>query len=130
MPGEGMREGTIGSLLTGYYDSTQEETATYGRSQKLIYAGNVGTGLTNAELVRLQHYLQPLIRPTSPFSGSQVKGAVYTEPELVCDVEFTEWTQGGIMRHPSFKGLRFDKEPHEVVREKRTAPGPAEDKGG
>ena len=44
------------------------------------------------------------------------------EPELVCEVEFTEWTGAGILRHPSYKGLRDDREPREVVRE-GPAPG-------
>lgn len=43
--------------------------------------------------------------------------AVWVEPELVCDVEYTEWTRDGRLRHPSFKGLREDVPPDEVVRE-------------
>jgi bifunctional non-homologous end joining protein LigD len=67
--------------------------------------------------------LAPLERGTSPFAaGTSLPGvrpgeARFVEPRLVAEVEFGEWTAGGTMRHPSFKGLRDDKAPEEVVRE-------------
>ena len=126
-PGEGGRRGRIGSLLVGYWDSTPEEAEELGREQKLVYAGGVGTGFTEAMLDRLTGLLTPLVRETSPFELGEdpiVKTryrpggpAVFCEPELVCEVEFTEWTFEGTLRQPAFKGLRDDKDSREVVRE-------------
>jgi bifunctional non-homologous end joining protein LigD len=126
-PGEGGRRGRIGSLLMGYWDSTPEEAARMGREQKLVYAGGVGTGFTEAMLDRLRDLLFPTVRETSPFelgedpiakSRYRPGGpAVFCEPELVCEVEFTEWTFEGTLRQPAFKGLRDDKDPRQVVRE-------------
>jgi len=55
----------------------------------------------------------------SPFAGGEIpRGSRFVEPQLVCEVEFTEWTtKTGQLRHPSFKGMRLDKDPGEVVRE-------------
>jgi len=62
--------------------------------------------------------LAPLARDTSPFEGRQPpRGARFVEPRLVVEVAFTEWTRAGTLRHPVFKGLREDKDAHEVVRE-------------
>jgi bifunctional non-homologous end joining protein LigD len=86
--------------------------------QQLVYAGKVGTGFTDLTLDRLAEALRPLRRATSPFYQCPgEKGAVFVEPLLVCEVEFTQWTTHNIMRHPSFKGLRTDKGPRDVVRE-------------
>ena len=108
LPGAGAREGRIGALLVGYYDGP-----------KLVYAGKVGTGFTEKMLDRLQSLLEPLRSDTSPFdAGMQPpKGAIFVEPRLVGEFEFTEWTRTGHLRHPSFKGLREDKDPRTVVRE-------------
>ncbi len=107
LPGEGRRGGTIGALLVGYYEDGA-----------FRYAGNVGTGFTDAELDRLQRLLDPLRTEASPFAEGNVdRRAVYVHPALVAEVEFTEWTQAGILRHPSYKGLRDDRDPREVVRE-------------
>ncbi|HEX2039715.1 MAG TPA: non-homologous end-joining DNA ligase [Acidimicrobiales bacterium] len=101
------REGRIGALLVGYYDDGV-----------LRFAGKVGTGYTDRTLEELAATLAPLARDTSPF-GTKVpyKKPNWVEPVLVCEVEFTEWTAGGTLRHPSYKGLRDDKRPHDVVRE-------------
>jgi bifunctional non-homologous end joining protein LigD len=108
----------IGSLLVGYFDITPQQAAQTGQAQRLIYAGGVGTGFTEATLNKLLTLLNPLRRETSPFSTKPPKpDAIFVEPKLVCEVEFTEWTQTHIMRHPAFKGLRMDKEAAEVVRE-------------
>ena len=68
---------------------------------------------------RLGKLLTPLKREDSPFSAGErsPRGAIFVEPELVAEVEFTEWTSAGILRHPSYKGLREDKAAREVVRE-------------
>ncbi len=105
--GEGARSGSFGSLLVGYYDGDE-----------LHYAGNVGTGFTDRVLADLAARLAPLRRSTSPFVDlPKAKHVVFVEPELVAEVEFREWTGDGRLRAPSFKGLRTDKEPHDVVRE-------------
>nr|MBA2513263.1 hypothetical protein [Solirubrobacterales bacterium] len=71
--------------------------------------GRVGTGFTQAELARVGGLLAARPRPDSPFAGRQPPKAVrFVEPDLVCEVEYTEWTQARTIRHPSYKGLRDD----------------------
>jgi bifunctional non-homologous end joining protein LigD len=111
LPGEGRRRARIGALLVGYHDDGE-----------LRFAGRVGTGFTDATLADLGRRLGQLERDTSPFRGRGVpRGAVFCEPELVAEIEFSEWTRAGILRAASYKGLRFDKDPAEVVREDRLA---------
>ena len=71
------------------------------------------------ELDRLAGLLGPLERSSSPFEAGPAtpKGAVFVEPRLVAEVEFTEWTRDRILRHPAYKGLRDDKPARDVVRE-------------
>ena len=108
LPGAGNRTGRIGALLAGYHD---DEGA-------LRFAGKVGTGFTDAELTRLGQLFEPLARATSPFADKvPYKAARFLEPTLVAEVEFTEWTHTGTLRHPSYKGLRDDKPARAVVRE-------------
>jgi bifunctional non-homologous end joining protein LigD len=105
-PGEGRREGSIGSLALGL-------PVTGG----LTYVGNVGTGFTDKELRRLEGVLGPMRTDENPFvENSQYlkKGTVFVEPRLVTDVEYTERTNEGILRHPSYKGERIDKSPADV----------------
>lgn len=118
MPGEGGRSGQVGSLLVGYYDSTPEEAAGLERPQMLVFAGGVGTGFTHDELDRLTRMLKARARLSSPFDVGRPKrrGARWCELELVCEVEFREWTREGTLRAPAYKGLRDDKDPREVVR--------------
>ena len=106
--GEGRRAGTIGALLVGYYDDG-----------KLIYAGHVGTGFTDRLLDELRKEMAPLVRPDSPFDNPvpRLNNATFVEPKLVGEVQFSEWTRDGTLRQPSFKGLREDKDPRQVVRE-------------
>jgi bifunctional non-homologous end joining protein LigD len=67
--------------------------------------------------------MAPLRRETSPIDiGKPPKNATFVEPVLVAEVEFTEWTRDGTLRHPSFKGLRDDKDPREVLRETAVSP--------
>lgn len=110
--GTGRRSGTIGSLLLGVHDD----------DGRLVYAGHVGTGFTDAMLDELMGELAPLARGTSPFAApvpaAHARGARWTEPRLVGEVAFAEWTEDGSLRHPSWRGLRPDKEPGDVVIER------------
>jgi bifunctional non-homologous end joining protein LigD len=124
-PGEGNREGYLGSLLVGVYDA-----------RMLRYCGKVGTGFKSRDLDRLDKLLaereidqppfdpppprlvsldQPPFDPPPPRLVSRV--AHWVRPDLVAEVEFGEWTEDGILRHPSYLGLRDDKPATDVVRE-------------
>jgi bifunctional non-homologous end joining protein LigD len=109
-PGEGNREGYLGSLLVGVYESGT-----------LRYCGKVGTGFKSAELERLRKQLGQRELGTSPFDPPPprpvARRARWVRPELVAEVEFGEWTDEAILRHPSYLGLRDDKSPGDVVRE-------------
>ncbi|HVF32294.1 MAG TPA: non-homologous end-joining DNA ligase [Acidimicrobiales bacterium] len=108
LPGAGNRTGRIGALLAGYHDD----------EGRLRFAGKVGTGFTDSELTRLGKLFARLDRPTSPFDDKvPYKLARFLEPSLVAEIEFTEWTHNGTLRHPSYKGLRDDKPASAVVRE-------------
>jgi bifunctional non-homologous end joining protein LigD len=114
VPGDGKRRDRIGALLVGVRDD----------DGSLRHVGRVGTGFTEAELDRLADKLRPLEREDSPFApgGPKIpRGAVFAEPELVAEVEFREWTDGGQLRAPSYKGLRDDKPSELVVREEANA---------
>jgi bifunctional non-homologous end joining protein LigD len=116
--GAGRRSSRIGAILTGYYDVTAEEAAERGQPQRLIYSGKVGTGFSDASLAELAAAFQSLRRPDNPFANRiPYKDAHFVEPRLIGEFEFTEWTGHNTLRHPSFKGLRTDKEPTEVIRE-------------
>jgi bifunctional non-homologous end joining protein LigD len=108
--GQGRRAALIGSLLIGV-----------NTPAGLAYVGHVGTGFTDQALSMLTGRLAPLRRATSPFADEvpreHARGAVWVEPELVVDVAFSGWTREGRMRAASYRGLRPDKPPGEVVRE-------------
>jgi bifunctional non-homologous end joining protein LigD len=114
---EGAREG-IGALLVGYHDA----------KGALRFAGKVGTGYTRAVANALRARLDRLEQDACPFTppptGWLGKNAHWVAPELVAEVEFTEWTGGGSIRHPSFQGLREDKRARDVVRERPEAAPP------
>jgi len=124
IPGEGRRANRVGSLLLGCYDKRASEL-TQGEFQRLMFAGGVGSGLTEDNLKVLTAELGRRQRKTSPFEvgeprGPKAKLAVFCEPELVCEVSWTEWTDEGTLRQPAFKGMRDDKDPREVVREMKS----------
>ncbi len=111
LPGQGQRRERIGALLVGYHDAGG-----------LRFAGRVGTGFGEAELARLAAQLGPLEQAESPFTGPQPpKDAIYVRPDLVAEVEFSEWTRQGMLRQPSYKGLRPDRLAAEVTRESPVA---------
>jgi len=108
-PGRGNRSGTIGSLLVG--------VPTAGGLQ---YAGRVGSGFGEQTLARLTKALEPLRADANPFVGvpaADARDALWVHPTLVAEVEFAEFTPGGILRQARWRGLRPDKSPAEVVRE-------------
>lgn len=110
---KGSRVG-FGALLVGYYEDGD-----------LRYAGKVGTGYDDALLASLADRLARLERDACPFARTpREKGAHWVSPKLVGEVGFTEWTEDGKLRHPRFLGLRSDKSPTEVKRE-RPRPAPA-----
>lgn len=89
----------------------------------LIYSGKVGTGFDTGDFTRLAKKFKPLERPRAPFEhvpAAERKDAVWLEPKLVAQVEFAERTRDGRLRHPSFKGLREDKQARDVHREAQT----------
>lgn len=117
-PQQGRKSG-IGSLALGVFDE----------SGRLVSVGRVGTGFGEREAALLEERLASLVRPSSPFdAGSADKGTTWVDPRLVAEVEFTEWTPDGQLRHPSYQGLRLDKEAAEVVRERGAPKGAAEDR--
>lgn len=108
VPGQGRRSDSLGALVVGVYDD----------DGAFRYAGKVGTGFTEVTLKMLRSRLAELEVDASPFEGREPqRDTVFVRPELVCEVEFSEWTQTGTLRQPSFQGLRDDKEPRGVVRE-------------
>ncbi len=107
VPMQGSQPPTIGALLLGYYDRGQ-----------LRYAGSVGTGFDAADREKLRGLMNGHAQEQSPFTGPPPrKDACYIRPALVAEIEFREWTEDGSLRHPSYKGLRPDKSPSQVVRE-------------
>lgn len=105
---KGSRTG-FGALMIGYYDRGQ-----------FRFAGEVGTGFGERQLRELADTLKRIERQDSPFIDlpRAKKGQHFVEPKLVAQVAFTEWTRDGKLRHPRFKGLRTDKRPESVARER------------
>ena len=98
----------FGALHVGVYEDGQ-----------LRHVTRVGSGFDDAMQDRLWKELQPLSRKESPFgsTGPHGRGDHWVEPQLVCEVRFTEWTDDDGIRHPIFIGLRTDRKPEEIRRE-------------
>jgi bifunctional non-homologous end joining protein LigD len=106
----------FGSVLVGYYDGPN-----------LIFVGKVGTGFNTKLLKSLYDRFQQMLTERTPFSNLPERGGVigpsqmrfckWVQPELVCQVRFTEWTRDNHLRQPVFLGIREDKDAHEVVKE-------------
>jgi bifunctional non-homologous end joining protein LigD len=98
----------FGALILGVYEKN-----------KLLWAGNVGTGFDQALMADIYNRLQPLKTSHSPFAERPKlpKDVVWVRPELVCTVKYAEWTRDGRLRAPVFAGLRTDLDPKESVRE-------------
>ena len=105
----GSRSG-LGALLVGYHEDGA-----------LRFGGKVGTGFNERELARLTGLLRPLEQAVPPITdarGVSTKGVHWVRPKLVAQVGFSEWTPDGKLRHPRYLGLRDDKRPKQVVRER------------
>jgi bifunctional non-homologous end joining protein LigD len=116
LPSDG--RASIGALHVGFHEDGQ-----------LVYAGKVGSGFSERLLADLVRRLEARKRDTCPFASVPAdmrRGAHWVEPDLVAQVEFTEWTDEGRMRHPVFLGLRDDRDARHVVRER---PGTVEGGG-
>lgn len=111
------------ALLVGLYDGKQ-----------LHYAGKVGTGFNQKDQKEMMKLFKPLIASKAPFTSAPDVNkpsrfrpdpphatATWLKPKLVCEVSYAEMTSDGIMRHPSFEGLRIDKKPTDVVKETASA---------
>ncbi len=100
----------VGSLILGVYDGAA-----------LHHVGRVGTGFTAKLAETLFDRMERLRSPASPFAApltaDESRLAKYVRPELVAEVEFRAWTADGHLRHASFRGLREDKDPREIMRE-------------
>ena len=105
----------LGAILVGYYDA----------EGRLVYAGKVGSGFTEQMATELKRRLDGLKQPGSPFEvmprAMVEKGMIWTAPQLVAQVAFGNWTSSGVVRHPSFQGLREDVPARSVSREEATA---------
>ncbi|MFF5263197.1 non-homologous end-joining DNA ligase [Actinomadura viridis] len=110
-PGRGRREGGVGSLLLGEYDA----------KGRLCFVGHVGTGFSDRALDELYETLWPLRRAASPFDEPVprefARDAQWVEPRLVGEVAYSVRTRDGRLRFPTWRGLRDDKDPLEVIGE-------------
>ena len=110
---------SFSSLLVGVYDKG-----------KLEYIGKIGTGFTNALQKELMAKMKALTVKKCPFTevpdvnkpsrfrpNPPKAAATWVKPKLVCEVSYVEITEDGVMRHPSFEGLRIDKNAKDVVKE-------------
>lgn len=110
LPGQGRLADSFGALLVGLPDDGG-----------LAYAGKVGTGFDERTRARLLDVLKHLAAADSPFTtpvdAKDRRNAQYVQPEVVGEVQFGEWTGDGRLRHPSWRGVRPDKDPADVRRE-------------
>ncbi|HZV70482.1 MAG TPA: DNA ligase D [Saprospiraceae bacterium] len=100
------------------------------KNGKLIYTGKIGTGFSDGMQRDMMKLFKPLIRKVSPFTNAidvnkpsrfrpnpPNASVTWLKPELVCEVSYTEMTSDGVMRHPSFEGMREDKKASQVHEE-------------
>ncbi|HKF74104.1 MAG TPA: DNA ligase D, partial [Stellaceae bacterium] len=109
----------IGALVVGNHEKGH-----------LVYAGRVGSGFTHETSLDLRSRLEPLRVSRAlveQVPAEMSRGVYWVKPELVCEVEFLSWTRDNVLRQPSFQGLREDKRPTDVVRERPRATKTADD---
>jgi len=107
---KGSRSG-FGSLLLGYYEDN-----------KLLYSGKVGTGFNEESLKDMYEKLTTLEQKTPAFAVKPKEPNMHwVKPDLVAQIKYSEWTETNSLRHPVFMGLRTDKDPKDVTREKATS---------
>jgi bifunctional non-homologous end joining protein LigD len=113
----GSRTG-LGALLVGVNNDRTE----------LVYAGKVGTGFNRRSLADIRERLEKIETRSPPFANPprrpRREGVHWVQPRYAAEIEFTGWTRDGMLRHPSFKGLREDKPTRKISRE-RPEPNPA-----
>lgn len=101
----------ISSLLLGVYEGDE-----------LVYAGRAGTGLSQLDINTIEEKFRIIKRTSSPFKlapkANSNEKITWLEPELVTEVKFAEWTKDNLLRQASFKGLRTDKNPRDIIKEK------------
>ena len=107
-PGNGNRH-YFASLLLAVYD----------KRNQLLYCGKVGTGFNENSLKNIRKLLNKYKTNKVPFKvlPPSLGQVIWVLPKIIVEVEFTEWTRAGVLRHPSFKGLRSDKRPKEIIKE-------------
>ncbi|MCD9625383.1 non-homologous end-joining DNA ligase [Rhabdothermincola salaria] len=117
LPGEGGRVSTFGAVLVGYRDPPAHGAEPAG---PLRYAGRVGTGFRQRDLITTLTELERRQRPNCPFDppppAPVARLARWVDPTLVAEVAHAEWTRDGVLRHPSFLGWRTDKDPSTIGR--------------
>ncbi len=101
----------VSSILLGVYED-----------EKLVYAGRAGTGLSADTMQELEKKFAKIKRSSSPFSRapaiSKKEKITWLKPTMVAEIKFAEWTDENVLRQASFKGIRTDKNPREVIRER------------
>lgn len=115
--GEGARRGHFGSLLVGFHDAPRRRGKSAPARAALRFVGKVGSGYRTDDLERLQRTLDRLAMARNPFAGlpPDIGPVHFVQPRLVVEVEFNGVSRHGLLRQPSFKGLRTDKDPAQVV---------------
>src|SRR5690606_21186664 len=105
----------------------------FGEGNKLHYTGKIGTGFNAAQQKEMLKMFKPLVTRSAPFDekpdvnkpsrfrpNPPEATATWLKPKIVCEVSFREMTNDGVMRHPSFEGLREDKNPKDAIMETAT----------
>jgi bifunctional non-homologous end joining protein LigD len=101
----------VSSILLGFYEQNE-----------LVYAGRAGTGFTERSMKELEEKFKSITRTTMPFrlapEQKPNEQIIWLDPVLVAEIKFAEWTEENLLRQASFKGLRLDKNPKDIKKEK------------
>ncbi len=105
------RTSGVSSLLLGTYEN-----------EELVYAGRAGTGMSETDRKEMETKFNDIKRTNPPFKDAPEarpkEKIIWLEPELVAEIEFAEWTKENLLRQASFKGMRTDKNPKDIKKEK------------